>query len=126
LRENGAAARRRLEPSRRRTSRADRAQTSPAGRVHRLWRLFASRSSRLDAPTLGAAADLLDLAEGASSELFTDAVRDLTTDAETPLAAAAAASAAAMKLFRDAPRVDAEIFALWLADRARTLRPAEF
>jgi hypothetical protein len=53
-------------------------------------------------------------------------VRDLTTDAETPLAAAAAASAAAMKLFRDAPRVDAEIFALWLADRARTLRPAEF
>ena len=34
------------------------APTSPAGRIHRLWRLFASRSSRLDAPTLRTAADL--------------------------------------------------------------------
>ena len=92
------------------------AQTSPAGRIHRLWRGFALRSSRLDAPTLRTAADLLGLSDAASFEGLADASRDLTTDAETPLAAAAGASAAAMKLFGDAPRVDAEIFALWLSD----------
>ncbi len=92
------------------------APTSPAGRIHRLWRGFALRSSRLDAPTLRTAADLLGLSDVASFEGLADALRDLTTDAETPLAAAAGASAAAMKLFRDAPHVDAEIFALWLSD----------
>jgi hypothetical protein len=96
--------------------------TSPAGRVHRLWRLFASRSSRLDAPTLRAAADFLDLPADISFEGVADALRDLTTDAGTPLAAAVGASAAAMKLFSDAPSVDAEIFALWLADLALARR----
>jgi Protein of unknown function (DUF1403) len=91
-------------------------QTSPAGRVHRLWRAFASRPSRLDAPTLRAAADFLDLPADISFEGVADALRDVVADAGTPLAAAAGASAAAMKLFRDAPRVDAEIFALWLSD----------
>jgi len=98
------------------------ARTSPAGRIHRLWRGFALRSSRLDAPTLRTAADLLGLSDAASFEGFAGALRDLTTDAETPLAAAAGASAAAMKLFSTAPRVDAEIFALWAADLALARR----
>jgi hypothetical protein len=98
------------------------APTSPAGRMHRLWRLFGARPMRLDAPTLRAAADFLDLSEGASFEVLVDALRDLAAGAEHPLAAAAGASAAAMKLFCDAPRVDAEIFALWLADLALARR----
>ena len=103
-------------------SRRSRAQTSPAGRIHRLWRLFASRPSRLDAPTLRTAADLLDLSDGASFEGFADALRDVVAGAEHPLAAAVGASAAAMKLLRDAPPVDAEIFALWVADLALAQR----
>jgi hypothetical protein len=98
------------------------APTSPAGRIHRLWRLFATRSSRLDGSTLRMAADHLDLSEGASFEGLADALRDLAAGAEHPLAAAVGASAAAMELFRDAPRVDAEIFALWLADLALARR----
>jgi hypothetical protein len=58
------------------------AQTSPAGRIHRLWRGFALRSSRLDAPTLRTAADLLGLSDAASFEGLADALRDLTTDGE--------------------------------------------
>ena len=98
------------------------ARTSPAGRIHRLWRLFASRSSRLDAPTLRTAADLLDLPADISFEGVADASRDVVAGAENPLAGAAGASAAAMKLFRDAPPVDAEIFALWLSDLALAQR----
>jgi len=98
------------------------AQTSPAGRIHRLWRGFALRSSRLDAPTLRTAADFLDLPADISFEGVADALRDIVAGAETPLAAAAGASAAAMKLFSAAPRVDAEIFALWLSDLALAQR----
>jgi hypothetical protein len=98
------------------------AQTSPAGRIHRLWRGFALRSSRLDAPTLRTAADFLDLPADISFEGVADALRDIVAGAETPLAAAAGASAAAMKLFSAAPRVDAEIFALWLSDLALARR----
>jgi len=98
------------------------AHTSPAGGVHRLWRLFASGPLRLDASTLRIAADLVGLTDATSFEGVADALRDVVAGAETPLAAAAGASAAAMKLFRDAPRVDAEIFALWLSDLALAQR----
>ncbi len=98
------------------------APTSPAGRVHRLWRLFALRPMRLDAPSLRTAADLLELPEGANFEAFAGALRDLATDAEQPLAAAAGASAAAEKQFATAPRIAAEIFALWLSDLALARR----
>ena len=47
-------------PSISRQRRRD-APTSPAGRVHRLWRLFASRPTPLDASTLRIAADLVGL-----------------------------------------------------------------
>ena len=97
-------------------------ETSPAGRVHRLWRLFASRPVRLDARTLRLAAGLLGLPDETNVEGFADALRDIVASAEHPLAAAAGASAAAMQLFRGAPPVDAEIFALWAADLALAQR----
>ncbi len=98
------------------------APTSPAGRVHRLWRLFARGPTPLDASTLRAAADFLDLPADISFDGLADALRDVVAGAETPLAAAAGASAAAMQLLADAPRVDAEIFALWLSDLALARR----
>ena len=49
------------------------APTSPTSRVHRLWRLFASRSLRLEAPTLRTAADFLDLPGDMSFEGAADA-----------------------------------------------------
>jgi hypothetical protein len=97
-------------------------ETSPAGRIHRLWRLFASRPVRLDAPTLAAAADLLAVSDGANFEGLADSLRNVVAGAEHPLAAAAGASAAAMQLFCVASPVDAEIFALWLADVALAQR----
>ena len=62
LRRAGPPSRGFFRAARRRTScvhRRRNAPTSPAGRIHRLWRLFASRPTRLDAPTLRTAADLL-------------------------------------------------------------------
>jgi hypothetical protein len=44
---------------------AETTQTSPAGRIHRLWRLFASRPLRLDGSTLRMAADLVGLTASA-------------------------------------------------------------
>jgi hypothetical protein len=98
------------------------APTSPAGRAHRLWRGFAARSSRLDAPTLRIAADFLDFPGDISFEGVADALRDVVAGAEHPLAAAVGASAAAMKLFCGAPPLDVEIFALWLSDLALAQR----
>jgi hypothetical protein len=47
-----------------------------------------------------------------------DASRKIVTSANDPLAAAAAVSAAAMHDLAAVPAIDAEIFALWLADVA--------
>ena len=101
---------------------AETTQTSPAGRIHRLWRLFASRPQRFDASTLRIAADLVGLTDATSFDGLADAIRDIVAGAENPLAAAAGASAAAMKLFSDMPPVDVEIFALWLSDLALAQR----
>lgn len=93
-------------------------ETSPAGRVHRLFRLFASRAVKLDVATLSLAAEHL----GAPSDLdmlgLADALREAVTSADDPLAAAAKASEAAMSYLVLVPAIDAEIFALWLADVA--------
>jgi hypothetical protein len=108
-------------------------ETSPAGRMHRLWRLFVSRPIRLDAPTLRMAADHLDLSERANFEGLAGASRDIVAGAEHPLAAAVGASVAAMKLLTDAPptgtdvssagnKPHVEIFALWLVDLALARR----
>ena len=97
-------------------------ETSPAGRIHRLWRLFASRPLRLDASTLRSAADLVGLTDATSFDGLADALRDIVAGAEHPLAAAVGASAATMKLLTDAPPLDVEIFALWLSDLALAQR----
>lgn len=93
-------------------------QTSPGGRIHRLWRLFAPRALRLDASTLQTAADLLGLPNDTNFEGLAEVMRDITTSAEHALAAAANTSTAAMRLLAAAPCIDAEMFALWLADLA--------
>ncbi len=98
------------------------AQTSPAGRIHRLWRLFACRPTPLDDSTLRIAADFLDLPGDIGFEGVAHALRDVVAGAETPLAAAAAASGGTMKFLSDAPRGDAEILALWTADLALAQR----
>jgi hypothetical protein len=77
---------------------------------------------RLDAPTLRTAADFLDLPDGADLDGFADALREIVASVAHPFAAALGASAAAMQLFCAAPSVDAEIFALWLADVALAKR----
>ncbi|WP_281432891.1 DUF1403 family protein [Methylocystis sp. H4A] len=102
----------------------DVVETSPAGRVHRLWRLFATRPVRFDATTLSLAAEHL----GALSDLdalgLADALREVVTSADNPLAAAAHASAAAMHYLAAVPEIDAEIFALWLAAAVLTQKLA--
>jgi len=98
------------------------AETSPAGRIHRLWRLFASRPMRLDASTLRTAADLVGLTDATSFDGLAGALQDIVAGAEHPLAAAAGASAAVTKLLTNAPPVDVEIFALWLSDLALAQR----
>ncbi|RTL84509.1 MAG: DUF1403 family protein [Hyphomicrobiales bacterium] len=84
-------------------------ETSPAGRLHRLFRLYASQPPRLDAAILRAA-ELLGQKE------TTDAgtLAEIAATAPDPLAAAARASAAAMRLC--VPATDAEIFAFVVAD----------
>jgi hypothetical protein len=86
-------------------------ETSPAGRLHRLFRLYASLPARLDS-ALSRAAGLLGLKEAIDAS----ALAEVATTAPDPLTAAARASAAAMKLH---PHVaDAEIFAFVIADLA--------
>ena len=75
----------------------------------------------LDASTLRMAAELAGLPDDADFEGFAEAVRDIVAGAEHPLAAAEV-SAASMRLFENAQRVDAEIFGLWLSDLALAQR----
>jgi hypothetical protein len=94
------------------------AETSPAGRVHRLFRLFASRAVKFDAQTLSAAAEHIGAQGAMGAYGFADAFREIVTSANDPLAAAAGVSARAMHDLAAVPAIDAEIFALWLADVA--------
>jgi hypothetical protein len=91
-------------------------ETSPAGRVHRLWRLFASRAVKFDAATLSLAIEYLEAQDVVDMRELADALRDVMASADNPLAAAASASAAAMHDLAAVPAIDAEILALWLAD----------
>jgi len=93
------------------------AQPSPAGRLHRLFRLGATRLLRLNASTFSAAAELLELRRaGARVEGLAAAIHEIAVKAGSPLASAAGASRAAMTALAEAAPVEAEIFALWLAD----------
>ncbi len=85
-------------------------EMSPAGRLHGLFRLYASQPPRLEA-AISRAAELL----GAPA-LDAGALVDAVAAAPDPLLAAARASAAALRLC--APTSDAETFAFVVADLA--------
>ncbi|TLG71844.1 DUF1403 family protein [Methylocystis sp. B8] len=95
------------------------AAPTPGGRLHCLWRLFAMRQeqidARLDAAFMRAAADCLELPPHIDCESLAALLQEASTH-ENPLNAAARVSARALHILDDAPRIDAEIFALWLAD----------
>jgi hypothetical protein len=93
-------------------------ETSPAGRVHRLWRHFAQRPVRFDAATLSLAIEHLEAPSAVDAERLAEAFRQTVASADNPLAAAERASEAAMSYLAAVPAIDAEFFALWLADVA--------
>ncbi|WP_292532972.1 DUF1403 family protein [Methylocystis sp.] len=94
------------------------ADTSLAGRLHRLFRLFASRAVKFDAQTLSAAAEYVGAPSAFDAQGIAEALRQTVARANDPLAAAAGVSAAAVHDLAAVPAIDAEIFALWLADLA--------
>jgi hypothetical protein len=95
------------------------AALSPGGRLHRLWRLFATRQgqidARLDAPFMRTAADCLELPPHIDGSALAALVGEAST-VENPLNAATRVSTAALHILDEAPQIDAEMFALWLAD----------
>lgn len=80
--------------------------------------LFASRRVRLDARFLRVPPAHLDL----PSEIAGDALIAIAHETmdESPLVAAARASVETQRVLGDASPIDAEIFALWLADLVLT------
>ncbi|MFY9657398.1 MAG: DUF1403 family protein [Methylocystis sp.] len=99
------------------------APPSPAGRPHRLFRLLSTRPLRLDAETVGLAAELLELrSAGATLAGLGAALQEILARAGSPLLAAAGVSRAAMTVLSEAAPLQAEILALWLADLALARR----
>ena len=97
-------------------SRRSGRATSPAGRVHRLWRLFASRPLRLDAPTLRIAADLARTFRTAPTSRGSPTPCGTSSPAPSIRSRRPRARAPRRcNCFATRRRVDAEIFALWLA-----------
>ena len=92
------------------------APTSPAGRIHRLWRGFAAPSVGFDEPSLRKAADLLELPRDLDLEALAGALRRLFQGEKNPLAAAARAGSTTTRMLDGAPRAETEILALWLSD----------
>ena len=90
--------------------------TSPAGRIHRLWRSFAARPVRFDRTSLRSAADLLELPQVLDLESLVGALQTVVRSAENPLTAAARAASTILRALAGAPGADAEILALWLGD----------
>ncbi|RNJ48024.1 DUF1403 family protein [Methylocystis hirsuta] len=95
------------------------AAPTPGARLHRLWRLFATRqgqnNARLDAAFMRTAADCLELPPHIDCEALTALLQEESTR-ENPVGSAARVSAASLQSMSDAPQIDAEIFAVWLAD----------
>lgn len=94
------------------------AAPTPGARPHRMWRLFASRRARQDAPIdarlVRVAADHLDLPPDIDVDALITIAQETRNDA--PLVAASRVSVEAMRILNDVSPIDAEIFALWLAD----------
>lgn len=96
-------------------------ETSPGGRLLRLFRLFAAKPLWLDEATLARAIGHLELPEidvGALAQSLSACLGG----AADPLAAAALSSAAVMTVCAEVSAVDAEILALWIADVALASR----
>ena len=92
------------------------AHTSPAGRIHRLWRDFGARPVGFDQQYLRRAADLLELPQHLDLAALAAALRHLALDHENPLAAAARAGSTTMRMLDGAARAETETLALWLSD----------
>ena len=73
---------------------------------------------RFDAATLSIAVEHVGAPSAVDGERLTEALRRTVASANDPLAAAERASAAAMSYLAAVPAIDAEFFALWLADVA--------
>jgi hypothetical protein len=97
------------------------AETSPAGRLHRLFRLFGGKPLRLDERTLAQAIAHLELPEIDAGALA-QSLSACLGSAPDPLAAAAVSSATVMRFCTEAPAIDAEILAIWSADVALASR----
>ncbi|WP_026223153.1 DUF1403 family protein [Methylocystis rosea] len=92
------------------------AAPTPGARLHRVWRLFATRSARFDARFIRAGAECLDLPPDIDCMALAALVQTLSK-VENPLNAAARVSADTLHILDDdASPIDAEILALWLAD----------
>ena len=74
------------------------APTSPAGRIHRLWRGFAAPSVGFDEPSLRKAADLLELPRDLDLEALAGGLRCLFQGEKNPLAAAARAGSTTTRM----------------------------
>ncbi len=94
------------------------AQTSPAGRVHRLWRAFVGRPVTLDAAALAAAAECVELPQDLDWAALAAGSSGAAAGCAQPLAAAAAAGAMLARALPEAARAEAEILAWWTADVA--------
>jgi hypothetical protein len=92
------------------------APTSPAGRIHRLWRGFAGRPVGFDQQNLRRAADLLELPQHLDLQGLAAALQRLAQGEQNPLAAAARAGSTTTQMLDGASRLEAEILALWLSD----------
>lgn len=90
----------------------------PAGRLHRLFRLFGERPLQLDRVTLGVAAELLAVPVADATLTALAGALQEAVQTPSPLAAASRVSRAATAALTEAAVVDADIFAFWLADLA--------
>jgi hypothetical protein len=97
------------------------AETSPGGRLHRLFRFFAAKPVRLDERTITRAMGHLEL-PAIDVGALAQSLSACLGSALDPLAAAAVSSATVMRFCAEAPAIDAEILALWSADVALASR----
>ena len=86
-----------------------------AARLLRLWREFAGRPPSLDPGRIIDAAARLDLAPSEPESLAAD-LHDLAKGPHDPVSAAARAAELVFSALPDAPAVEAEVLALWVAD----------
>lgn len=97
-------------------------QTSPAGRIHRLWRSFGRRPVQIDDASLRKAGDLLELPHDIDFETLARALQNLAKSADNPLTAAAQSASMTLQLLARAACIEAEILALWLCDLMLAMR----